>query len=106
MVFCFQKIYNNNKQSQLNRHQEAYIAIRTNNLYPPEMQGQAGETKLKTKTIFLCPTSLVAQWIKICLPMPGTQARSPTGEDPTCCGIAKPRHHNYWVCAPESVSCN
>ena len=39
--------------------------------------------------------SLVAQWLRICLPMQGTQVRALTREDPTCRGATKPVHHNY-----------
>ena len=35
-------------------------------------------------------TSLVAQWLRIRLPMQGTRARSLVQEDPTCCGATKP----------------
>ena len=35
-------------------------------------------------------TSLVAQWLRICLPMQGTQVRSLVQEDPTCRGATKP----------------
>ena len=38
--------------------------------------------------------SLVAQWIRIYLPMQGTQVRSLVQEDPTCCGATKPVRHN------------
>ena len=51
-------------------------------------------------------TSLVAQWLRICLPMQGTQVRSLVWEDPTCRGAAKPVHHNYWACALEPTSHN
>ena len=40
-------------------------------------------------------TSLVAQWLRICLPMQGTRVRALVREDPTCCGAAKPVPHNY-----------
>ena len=40
-------------------------------------------------------TSLVAQWLGICLSMQGTQVRSLVWEDPTCRGAAKPVCHNY-----------
>ena len=39
--------------------------------------------------------SLVAQWLRICLPMQGTWVRALVWEDPTCCGATKPVHHNY-----------
>ena len=40
-------------------------------------------------------TSLVAQWLRIRLPMQGTQVRALVREDPTCCGATKPVHRNY-----------
>ena len=40
-------------------------------------------------------TSLVAQWLRICLPMQGTQVRALLQEDPTCHGATKPVCHNY-----------
>ena len=40
-------------------------------------------------------TSLVAQWLRIRLPMQGTQVRALVREDPTCRGATKPVRHNY-----------
>ena len=40
-------------------------------------------------------TSLVAQWLRIHLPMQGTWVRALVQEDPTCCGATKPVCHNY-----------
>ena len=40
-------------------------------------------------------TSLVAQWLRIHLPMQGTQVRALVREDPTCRGATKPMRHNY-----------
>ena len=39
-------------------------------------------------------TSLVVQWIGICLPAQGTRVWSPVQEDPTRCGAAQPTHHH------------
>ena len=39
--------------------------------------------------------SLVAQWLRICLPMQGTRVRALVWEDPTCHGPAGPVSHNY-----------
>ena len=50
------------------------------------------------KKIFL-GASLVAQWLRICLPMQGTRVRALVWEDPTCRGATKPVRHNYWACA-------
>ena len=46
-------------------------------------------------------TSLVAQWLRIRLPMQGTRVRALVREDPTCRGATKPVRHNYWACALE-----
>ena len=40
-------------------------------------------------------TSLVVQWLRICLPMQGTGVRALVREDPTCRGATKPVRHNY-----------
>ena len=53
------------------------------------------ETKLANRA------SLVAQWLRICLPMQGTQVRSLVQEDPTCCGATKSVSHNYWARVPQ-----
>ena len=44
-------------------------------------------------------TSLVAQWLRVCLPMQGTRVRALVWEDPTCRGATTPVSHNYWACA-------
>ena len=54
----------------------------------------------------LYQASLVAQWLRIRLPMQGTRVRALVREDPTCRGATKPVHHNYWACALEAVSHN
>ena len=51
-------------------------------------------------------TSLVVQWLRICLPMQGTRIRALVREDLTCCRAVKPMRHNYWACALEPVSHN
>ena len=43
--------------------------------------------------------SLVAQWLRICLPMQGTRVRALVWEDPTCRRATRPVSHNYWACA-------
>ena len=39
--------------------------------------------------------SLVAQWLRVCLPMQGTRVRALVWEDPTCHGATRPVRHNY-----------
>ena len=46
-------------------------------------------------------TSLVVQWLRICLPMQGTRVQSLVQEDPTCHRTTKPVCHNYWACMPQ-----
>ena len=40
-------------------------------------------------------TSLMAQWLRIHLPMQGTQVQALIQEDPTCRGETKLVRHNY-----------
>ena len=42
--------------------------------------------------------SLVAQWLRICLPMQGTWVRALVWQNPTCRGATGPVSHNYWAC--------
>ena len=39
--------------------------------------------------------SLVAQWLRVCLPVQGTRVRALVWEDPTCRGATGPVSHNY-----------
>ena len=47
-------------------------------------------------------TSLVVQWLRICLLTQGTPVWFLVQEDPTCCIAIKPVSHNYWACALET----
>ena len=51
-------------------------------------------------------TSLVAQWLGICLPMQGTWVQSLVRPDPMCHGATGPVCHNCWACALEPTSHN
>ena len=51
-------------------------------------------------------TSLVAQWLRIRLPVQGTRVRALVQEDPTCRGATKPVRHSYWACALEPANHN
>ena len=50
--------------------------------------------KIETKK-FEIGASLVAQWLRIHLPIQGTWVRALVQEDPTCHGATKPVRHNY-----------
>ena len=43
--------------------------------------------------------SLVAQWLRVCLPVQGTRVRALVWEDPAFGGATGPVSHNYWACA-------
>ena len=45
--------------------------------------------------------SLVAQCLRIHLPMQGTWVRALVREDPTGRGATKPMSHNYWARMPQ-----
>ena len=49
---------------------------------------------LKDTKLYLW-ASLVAQWLRICLPMQGTRVRALVWEDPTCRRTTGPVSHNY-----------
>ena len=51
-------------------------------------------------------SSLVAQWLRIRLPMQGTWVRALVWEDPIWRGATKPVHHNSWACTLEPASHN
>ena len=59
-----------------------------------DSEGAAGEEEAINKLRPL-RTSLVAQWLRIRLPVQGTWVRALVQEDPTCCGATKPVRHNY-----------
>ena len=48
--------------------------------------------------------SLVAQWLRIRLPMQGARVRALVREDPTCRGATKPVRRNYWAREPQLLS--
>jgi len=49
-------------------------------------------------------TSLVVQWLGVCLPMQGTQVQSLVWEDSTYHGATKPVCHNCWAHEPHDWS--
>ena len=57
--------------------------------------GSRTPTDTKLPYIKRCRASLVAQWLRIRLPMEGTRVQALAREDPTCRGATKPVRHNY-----------
>ena len=71
-------------------YQVIYILNMCNLLYVKFFKGQFFQLLKQA-----LGTSLVVQWIRICLPVPGTWVRSLVQEDFTRHRAAKPVHHNY-----------
>ena len=63
-------------------HSSLYILRLEPNLYIKDIKTELG-------------ASLVAQWLRICLPMQGTRVRALVWEDPTCRRATRPVSHNY-----------
>ena len=53
------------------------------------------ETRVKKTTTKATGASLVAHWLRICLPLQRTQVQSLVWEDPTCLRVPKPASRNY-----------
>ena len=75
-------------------------AISLLEIYPEEIIKQVYKNTNK------CRASLVAQWLRIRLPMQGTRVWGLVREDPICHGATKPMCHNYWACVLEPVNYN
>ena len=78
-------------------HEEAHVA--QNHLHPRACE----DLRLTGVSLEASPApsrlgmwaSLVAQWLRICLPMQGTRVRALVWEDPTCWGATGSVSHNY-----------
>ena len=64
------------------------------------------DSKSANIKIIMFRTSLVVQWLRICLPLQRTRVPSVAQEDPTCRGATKPMCHSYWACALDPTSHN
>ena len=87
-------------------HWSDFILQLGNHHYPPptpEMEQDAMTPPIPTMSFpFLLSVkklqpgaSLVAQWLRICLPVQGTRVRALVWEDPTCCRAARSVSHKY-----------
>ena len=76
------------------------ITVNLNFIHSPTIIHRWGHNKV------ISQASLVAQWLRIRLPMQGTQVCALVREDPTCRRATKPVCHNYWACALEPASHN
>ena len=88
-------------QSYLNKQEKMQINNLNLHLKQLEKEEQKNPKVSRRKEIIKIRSeinegaSLVAQWLRICLPMQRTQVRALVWEDPTCRGTAGPVSHNY-----------
>ena len=81
----------NSRRPSLTGERKSWLIL--SNLTEPESESVFWDLKRSDGA------SLVAQWLRVCLPMQGTWVRALVWEDPTCRGAAGPVSHNYWACA-------
>ena len=75
---------------------ERYNLLRLNQEEIENMNRPITSNEIET-VIKNLPTgvSLVAQWLRVCLPMQETRVRALVWEDPTCLRATRPVSHNY-----------
>ena len=76
-------------QTEKPRSNNASTLFRNRNKY---QKNQVNELKE-----LISGTSLVIQWLRICLPIQGAWVQSWVREDSTCCGATRPMCPNYWT---------
>ena len=87
------------------REQFVSLCLYTINVPEIEKKSELSDV-MKPPSITCTGTSLVAQWLRICLPMQGTRVWSLVREDATCRRATKAVYHNYGACALEPTSHN
>ena len=96
-------------QSYLKKQETSQMNNLTSNLKQLEKEEQINPKVSRRKEIInirsetnekeMKGASLVAQWLRIRLPMQRTWVRALVWEDPTCRGATRPVSHKYRVCA-------
>ena len=101
--FCF--IYTLNLAHTLWHGQNWAVRARpriadSRDLHVSYHQSLRGSLLANKNFIYTIPVgaSLVAQWLRIRLPMQGTRVQALVREDPTCRGATRPVSHNYGDC--------
>ena len=94
----YKQLYANKMDNleEMDKFLEMHNLLRLNQEEIEDMNRPITSTEIET-VIKNLPTgaSLVAQWLRICLPMQGTRVRALVWEDPTCRGVTRPVSHNY-----------
>ena len=84
-------------QQQVGEHTEKQLRQKEGRDAHPERKGVGvlPNEEERSEEAVRGRASLVAQWLRICLPMQGTRVRALVWEDPTCRGATRPVSHNY-----------
>ena len=94
----YKQLYANKMDNleEMDKFLEKHNLLRVNQAEIENINRPITSTEIET-LIKNLPTgaSLVVQWLRICLPMQGTQVRALVWEDPTCRGTTGPMSHNY-----------
>ena len=94
----YKQLYANKMDNleEMDKFLEKHNLLRVNQAEIENINRPITSTEIET-LIKNLPTgaSLVVQWLRICLPMQGTQVRALVWEDPTCRGTTGPVSHNY-----------
>ena len=96
-------LLNNQEITDIKEEIKKYLETNDNENTTTQILQDAAKAVLREKFIVINAyikkrergTSLVSQWLRICLPMQGTRVQALVQEDPTGCRAAKPVHHNY-----------
>ena len=94
----YKQLYANKMDNldEMDKFLKRYTLRRLNQEEIENMNRQITSTEIETVIKKLpAGTALVAEWLRIHLPMQGTQVQSLVQEDPTCCRATKLVHHNY-----------
>ena len=99
MVLAQKQKYRSMEQDRKPRNETIHLC--SINLWQRRHDCRIMETVSSINIANICANraSLVAQWLRICLPMQGTRVPALLWEDPTCRGATRPVSHNYWACA-------